>query len=326
MIIATITLVSFLGNYVLAAEEMPLLNEEVQEIINDGRIEIVFVESDSDDYEELYYSSPVQGITIELYFRYNKEMTNVYEIEDFQNVYLNLTSNENGRIIIEGVPYGRYEYRIVSAPTGCIYIPDNKLVQVTPSQNETIKYDPVQFEEYVYSPEVEETPPVREEIPVETPVEEIPVEEVHVEETPKEEINEIVNVETQNINTLANTMFEIKVEDTKVQQHQLEVELPKTDIEKQVVEVTKVLQEKYDRRVSARLEAMRHIPITDTIKIAIAQVDSTIHFIDLLTDMPENDKGKKLLNHNNRHHRLAFDTYREYKNSRYLEIVAKIRR
>lgn len=111
----TITLGLSINN-LFAAEQIDIYNEP--EYVNEGTVVINFLSKIKEDAEEEIDNPVVEGIEIELYYRYNGEMVNVKELSQFQDKNLNFVSDENGQIVLSNYPFGFYQYYIVSVPLG----------------------------------------------------------------------------------------------------------------------------------------------------------------------------------------------------------------
>ena len=133
IVLISITLCMVLGNSVYATENVDIYQEP--QVQHKGRVVMNFYSTDSKEY--ITNSSPIENVQVELYYRYKKVMYNVKELDLFQYTNLNLVSDENGKIILSNLPYGLYQYKIVSAPKGFEFDTELKTLDLN-LMNETI--------------------------------------------------------------------------------------------------------------------------------------------------------------------------------------------
>jgi len=169
----------------------PTYGSEYEEevVYNEGRIEITFIESIANREEEKELN-PVPNVSIEVYFNKNGIMTSIKELEEFSNTNTWLISDENGKIILENLPYGEYLLEIIDIPenytidfkTKNIYIiPVQKTINLRELLEKNVELITVLPEDEEEIPEIIEDQP-EEEIKLE---EETIVEDNNIEETEK---------------------------------------------------------------------------------------------------------------------------------------------
>ena len=112
IVLISITLCMVVGNNVYATENVDIYQEP--QVQHKGRVVMNFYSTDSKEY--ITNSSPIENVQIELYYRYKKVMYNVKELDLFKYTNLTLISDKNGKIILSNLPYGLYQYKIISAP------------------------------------------------------------------------------------------------------------------------------------------------------------------------------------------------------------------
>lgn len=85
-------------------------------IVYNGRFVITFYNSDN---------SPIEGVEIEMFYSSEEGMKNIKDVEEINsNITINLVSDINGKIVLNKLPYGLYQYKIVDAPDGIEYTED----------------------------------------------------------------------------------------------------------------------------------------------------------------------------------------------------------
>lgn len=296
IVLISITLCMVLGNNVYATDDVEIYQEP--QIQHKGRIVMNLYSTDSK--EQITNSSPIENVQIELYYRYKKVMYNVKELDLFKYTNLTLTSDENGKIILSNLPYGLYQYKIVSAPKGFEYNTELKTLDLN-LMNETINEEVYLLKEIIMAEgsTIEKEEEVKEEI-IEEPKEEIieePKEEIN-EETKQENTQIIPSVKVEedntdqiiivgqkneevinkNINNLASNLY-ISSEPESVMQNVTTIE-DKEVMQKISQELTKKVKEKKVDMISE----MKNIRITESIKVAILSMDDTMYYLKALSD------------------------------------------
>lgn len=266
------------------------LDEEVVEIVNDGRLVMNFI-------DENY--SPVKGASVVITYKTEAGMIDIRELG--LDTVIVLESDLNGIVVLNNLPYGYYEYSVVNIPTGYDCLTNNSSFFI--SAAETVSYQNVRFEEQIVmvaTPvEVEEVVEEKVEPVEEAQKEEIilsPVEELVVIQTPKYEQASIptqVNTYTTKVYNVDNTVNKIeKVEENatpkviveKIEQEEIVVhkEVAKNR-EKMLVPTEDLLQE------------FRRYRLIDCIKDKVNQIDAHVtDFMRFLANIPDDKKDKKL--------------------------------
>ncbi len=83
------------------------LDEEVVEIVNDGRLVMNFI-------DENY--SPVKGASVVITYKTEAGMIDIRELG--LDTVIVLESDLNGIVVLNNLPYGYYEYSVVNIHTG----------------------------------------------------------------------------------------------------------------------------------------------------------------------------------------------------------------
>ena len=82
-------------------------------IVYNGRFVITFYTNDG---------SPLQGVELEMFYSSTDGMINIKDVEEISsNITINLVSDINGKIVLNKLPYGLYQYKIINAPIGIEY-------------------------------------------------------------------------------------------------------------------------------------------------------------------------------------------------------------
>ena len=150
--------------------------ENVEDTTNNisynGRFVITFYTNDG---------SPLQGVELEMFYSSTDGMINIKDVEEISsNITINLVSDINGKIVLNKLPYGLYQYKIINAPIGIEYSEDLTNV-VIDLLNKNINLESYLNTKVEMAPEVPD--------PVEPPIEE-------PEEDIKDEGNEEVLEDT----------------------------------------------------------------------------------------------------------------------------------
>lgn len=265
-------------------------------------------------YADKETADPLQGVEIEIFYDTTDGKTrSLYALNSFAN--LNLVSDKNGEIRIENIPYGMYRFTIKNAPTGYSkVISDNNTFEVTP-------YDYNTYTECYLSPviqilggsgklmeakanfitkppiEIDDPKPGQETMGTDptTPAttENVDLDnadkatgavdsentktETTVQETPQEYAPTTKQVKVLgNLYESAKTDFTIKedVEDINIEDIPLSATIP-----------VRIEMSKKDA-----IAAMRQIRITEQIKIATTNMDSTLSELYRLSNVPDDKK------------------------------------
>ena len=289
IVLMSITLCMVLGNNVFATDDVEIYQEP--QIQNKGRIVMNFYSTDSK--EQITNSSPIENVQVELYYRYKKVMYNVKELDIFKYTNLKLTSDENGKIVLTNLPYGLYQYKIVSAPSGFEYDSEIKKIDLN-LMNETINEDLYLVKEIIMAEgttEEEIKEEVKEEIKEEI-VEEEKVVNSQIITSIKEEDNKIQQIiivgkkDEEAINKTVNVMatnLYTSNESTSIVQN------TETTVEKEIMQkVSEVLTRRAKKKKVDTISQMRTIRITEKIKVAVLSREDTMYYLKGL----ENNKSK----------------------------------
>ncbi|MBO5477709.1 MAG: hypothetical protein J6A15_08165 [Clostridia bacterium] len=289
IVLMSITLCMVLGNNVFATDDVEIYQEP--QIQNKGRIVMNFYSTDSK--EQITNSSPIENVQVELYYRYKKVMYNVKELDIFKYTNLKLTSDENGKIVLTNLPYGLYQYKIVSAPSGFEYDSEIKKIDLN-LMNETINEDLYLVKEIIMAEgttEEEIKEEVKEEIKEEI-VEEEKVVNSQIIPSIKEEDNKIQQIiivgkkDEEAINKTVNVMatnLYTSNESTSIVQN------TETTVEKEIMQkVSEVLTRRAKKKKVDTISQMRTIRITEKIKVAVLSREDTMYYLKGL----ENNKSK----------------------------------
>lgn len=294
IVLVTVLCIIFTGN--VYAEE----NIESQEILNDGRLVLNFLSMDTDAK-----SSPVSNVKVEIFYVDNN-LIDIRELEELKNVTINLVSDENGIVIINYLPYGLYQYRIISAPEGFEYSSDINYF-VIDLMDKDIKLN-VNLDKKIQMAEGGE---VVKEIPIEEEKEETPIIEI---KPPQEELKDEVIQEKENIQ-VENNEGALK---TNLNKLSIEIYSYDEDSQENIVNEENILKEKKDKDVVPEevikntivcvrerirksqyemIQKFKEYKLSDSIKIAINTINSSMHdyskfIIDKLDD--ENKRLKKI--------------------------------
>lgn len=287
IIISSVLITLLLGNFVYAEE-----NVEIYEQVNEAILVINFSIVDTN-----HKNSPVENVTIELLYDNNGEWININDLEEMKDTYIDLSSDYNGAIVLNNLPYGMYEYKIMSAPDGYEFETDSKVIIVDILNNyltvDEILTKQVHMAEGTIDKENKKDENITkdEKIPnVENPTE-IYVEEndskenesisdyTYQEQEKVIEENEIINT---NINTIAKEILKEK-ENNKLD-----------DVSDTMNETIKA---KKERRKMDMLKSFKSYKFVDAIKDAIATIDNPMDtIIKAMSNVPkddDNDEDKK---------------------------------
>ncbi len=290
-IIITIVL-SLLVNNCYASE----IYEDEIELSNNGKLIINFYSKDSDTIK-----TPVQNVVVEVLYDDYTSLIDIRELPEMQNLPINLVSDVKGNIVINNLPYGLYQYKVISVPEGFDYSGEEKTFGID-LLNSTMSFEEVVIRKVEMAESTVKGPDEKIEIPypdtIESPEEtqekdskeeEVVVKEEKVEQPVKEEkkiietnineVSEIVYKVDNNINTE-------KVEPEKVQPMKLAITKIRESIQKPSKDA---IQEFQKNRISSAM------------KDAIIAIDNPVneHF-KMIADLPDDgdDKKKKKVNNN----------------------------
>lgn len=275
--------------------------ENVEDTTNNisynGRFVITFYTNDG---------SPLQGVELEMFYSSTDGMINIKDVEEISsNITINLVSDINGKIVLNKLPYGLYQYKIINAPIGIEYSEDLTNV-VIDLLNKNINLESYLNTKVEMAPEVPD--PV--EPPIEDPEEDIKDEgneEVLEDTTPpimedgnEEEYEEEPVVKEEIISEENNTQVTIEkseIKDTQLSNIIVNKEQKENYIKKDnKKDVDYKFEEVKERNFKSNIEIIKNknYCFNDSIKFAIVDVDNNInHYTKLLVDIPNNDKYKK---------------------------------
>lgn len=283
IVLISITLCMVLGNSVYATENIEIYQEP--QVQYKGRVVMNFYSTDSKEY--ITNSSPIENVQVELYYRYKKVMYNVKELELFQYTNLNLVSDENGKIILSNLPYGLYQYKIVSAPQGFEFDTELKTLDLN-LMNETINEDVYLLKQIIMAEGTTE------EI-VEVPKEEIIQNNTQIIPDVKEEdkVEQIVIVGKKdeeaikkNVNNIANNLYIASEPESVIQNTTL------TEDKQVMQQVSQELTKKAKEKKVDMISEMRKTRITESIKVAVVSMDDTMYYLKTLSDNDRHDLEK----------------------------------
>ena len=284
-VLMTITLSLGINN-IFANEQLDIYDEP--EYINRGTVVINFLSKIKEDAEEEIDNPVVEGVEIELYYKYNGEMINVKELPQFQDKDLNFVSDVNGKIILSNFPYGFYQYYIVYVPLGYKSSTEVRKIDLNVLNNNFDKYDFI-----VEDIQLAEGSTIIEEEPEEekTNVEEN--KEVNIEVTQEntngdrylENVSQVTNqMNTNNNNIRINSILNNSYN---------KIQSGKNDniLDKKITNSIKLSGEKLKLDI---LDAMKNIKINDAIKIAILDNNRDLYKIyHVVSDLPRDSKYRK---------------------------------
>lgn len=286
IVLISITLCMVLGNSVYATDNIEIYQEP--QVQHKGRVVMNFYSTDSKEY--ITNSSPIENVQVELYYRYKKVMYNVKELDLFQYTNLNLVSDENGKIILSNLPYGLYQYKIVSAPKGFEFDTELKTLDLN-LMNETINEEVYLLKQIIMA---EGTTEEKEEI-VEIPKEEIIQNNTQIIPDIKEDekVEQIVIVGKKdeeaikkNVNNLATNLYIASEPESIIQNTTL------TEDKQVMQQVSQELTKKAKEKKVDMISEMRKTRITESIKVAVVSMDDTMYYLKTLSDNDGQDLEK----------------------------------
>ncbi len=295
-IISIILIAMLFGSFAYAED-----NIDMYEQVNEAILVINFSAIDT-----AQKNSPIENVTIELLYDNNGEWININDLEEMKDTYIDLSSDYNGTIVLNELPYGMYQYRITSAPEGYEYETDSKVVFVDILNNyltlDEILTKKVHMAEGTVDKEEDKNDNINQE---KEPIENS--EEIYVEPTekndnvqneiapdytyeePEKEIDEKQIVNT-NINIITNEVYKNKDEEHKLD-----------DISDTINERIKAKRERIKMDM---IKSFRSYKFVDAIKDAIATIDNPMDTIlKAMLNIPKDDdkdeeKKRKRLNLN----------------------------
>lgn len=262
----------------------------------DGRIVVYCI-------DENY--SPVQGVKIQLL--YGDDLVDIHELG--LNTAIVLESDNNGVIIVDGVPYGYYMYNVVNTPDSYEALVTSYDFVVSVARNES--------ESEVFLREVVATVEAKEDLKLdEVPIEVKPVEKkeeavltVVEKEKKVEEIPIVIEDNSHAIdtpvNTLSTNIYNVDettgvIEKTEVLAAAPKIVQENTEIEKQeeivVHNTISKVRDKFKVPGEDVIKQFKEYRLIDCIKIAINQVDSHVNdFMKIIADLPDDSRKDKKL-------------------------------
>lgn len=291
IVLISITLCMVLGNSVYATENVDIYQEP--QVQHKGRVVMNFYSTDSKEY--ITNSSPIENVQVELYYRYKKVMYNVKELDLFQYTNLNLVSDENGKIILSNLPYGLYQYKIVSAPQGFEFDTELKTLDLN-LMNETINEDIYLVKQIIMA---EGSTIDKEEIEKEDEIVEVPKEEIIQNNTQiipnvkEEKVEQIVmagkkdeEAIKKNVNNIATNLYIASEPESVIQNTTL------TEDKQVMQQVSQELTKKAKEKKVDMISEMRKTRITESIRVAVVSMDDTMYYLKTLSDDDNQDLEK----------------------------------
>lgn len=265
-------------------------------------------------YADKETADPLQGVEIEIFYETTDgKMRSLYALNSFAN--LNLVSDKDGEIRIENIPYGMYKFTIKNAPVGFSnVISDKDTFEVTPYDYETYtecylstiiptfggsgKLMEAKADFITKPPIVIDDPRPGQETMGTDPTTPASTENVDLDnagkatgavnpettktETPVQEVEQNYAPTTKQVEVLGN-LYESAKTDFKVKEDAEDINIE--DIPLSATIPVKIEMSKKDAIV-----AMRQIRITEQIKIATTNMDSTLSELYRLSNVPDDKK------------------------------------
>lgn len=290
IILSSILVTLLLGNFVYAKDSV-----DIYEPVNEAMLVINFSVVDTSQK-----NSPVENVTIELLYDNNGEWININDLEEMKDTYIDLSSDYNGTIVLNNLPYGMYEYKIVSAPEGYEFDQESKVIIIDILNNyltldETLTKKVDMAEGTIEKEDKKEDIVEDEKIPsIEIPSEidvvpEEKEEKIENEIMPDNSSNkqEEVTYEKEIINTNINTITK-EIYEEKDSKNKLD------DISNTMNETIKAKRERIKMDM---IKSFKSYKFVDAIKDAIATIDNPMDTIlKAISNVPrddENDEDKK---------------------------------
>lgn len=299
MVFTSFIFIIFASKSIYATEN---INIQSNGLLNDGRIVIDFMAMDT--YEE---NSPVKDINVELLFLVDNEMVDIRQIEELNNITINLVSDENGKIVLNNLPFGLYQYRIVSAPNGFEYNSEFEYIEVD-LLNKNVHMDVYltrKIEMAEGSTIVVEEPKEEIEDKKDNIDENIKNEQIILSPTDKDEVKEEIVIEDTtealktNINKLSLDIYSYTENETVENKKDINVSIIKKDNDENREKIIKntiaYVRERMRSINQQMIKKFKEYKISDSIKIAINTLDDTMNtYRKAITDIPSDKKNKKM--------------------------------
>lgn len=298
MVITSFIVMVFASRSVYAVEN---IDSQSNGLLNEGRIVIDFMVDDT--YEK---NSPVKDVEVELLFLVNDDMIDIRKVEELNNTTINLVSDENGKVVLNNLPYGLYQYRIISAPNGFEYNEDYEYIEVD-LLNKNINMDVYLTRkiEMAEGSTIVEEPKEEIEDTKDNINEEFKKEETIISTPKKEEVIEKVVIEDNtnalktNVNTLSLDIYnysenieEVNKGEIFVNQVQKDNESNKDVIMKNTINYMRDRMKSLNQQM---IKKFKEYKISESIKIAINTVDDTMNiYKEFVSDLPNDKKNKKI--------------------------------
>ena len=290
VILLSFTMLVCIGKNVRAAEQINIYEDELP--LTDARVVLNFRgQSSQTEYLE-DDSIPVENVKIELYLKYKGELYNIKDLDVFKYTNHNLTSDENGKIIITNIPYGLYYYEVVSMPSGYQLNQELVEIEVTPMEKYSDLYIILKMDVAVGGNYVEiEEPKVEEETNKENENTTLPEEPEKVEEKNKdkevekeEEVVKVSSIKNLNVNTFTMDIYTY----TKPNY------VAKNEEEKILQQVSKKINENAKLSKLDMIKVLKQYKLTDMIKIAVLDTNKPSITKDKVVAVLDKDKKHKI--------------------------------
>jgi hypothetical protein len=297
IMIASILITMSVTGCVYATENV---NVQLDELPNNGRIVINFQVMDTEQI-----SSPVENVTIEMSYLYDDKIVDINNMEELKNTTINLVSDANGVIVLNNLPYGVYQYRILSAPDGLEYNNELSYIGVDLLDN-NVNIDELMTRKVQMAEgnTIEEIPEDKNDTIKENVVEQ---EEIITDEENQDEV--VVTIDNSNalktnINTLSQEIYNYEEDTTTVINEETNVD---NDNNQENIEKNKIIKntissaaEKFKMSYKDMLKGFKEYRLSSSIKIAISTIDNSINeYFKLIANLPEDEKYKKIKRINN---------------------------
>lgn len=298
MVITSFIVMIFASKSIYAVEN---IDSQSNGLLNEGRIVIDFMVDDT--YEK---NSPVKDVEVELLFLVNDDMIDIRKVEELNNTTINLVSDENGKVVLNNLPYGLYQYRIISAPNGFEYNEDYEYIEVDLLNKNinmdvylTRKIEMAEGSTIVEEPkeEIEDTKDnindesKKEETIISTPKKEEVIEKVVIEDNTNA-LKTNVNMLSLDIYNYSENTEEVNKSEMIVNQVQKDNESNKEVIMKNTINYMRDRMKSLNQQM---IKKFKEYKISESIKIAINTVDDTMNiYKEFVSDLPNDKKNKKI--------------------------------
>lgn len=298
MVITSFIVMIFASKSIYAVEN---IDSQSNGLLNEGRIVIDFMVDDT--YEK---NSPVKDVEVELLFLVNDDMIDIRKVEELNNTTINLVSDENGKVVLNNLPYGLYQYRIISAPNGFEYNEDYEYIEVDLLNKNinmdvylTRKIEMAEGSTIVEEPkeEIEDTKdnindePKKEETIISTPKKEEVIEKVVIEDNTNA-LKTNVNMLSLDIYNYSENTEEVNKGEIFVNQVQKDNESNKEVIMKNTINYIRNRMNSLNQQM---IKKFKEYKISESIKIAINTVDDTMNiYKEFVSDLLNDKKNKKI--------------------------------